>query len=41
MLIIWKLPKRIAGRAKCPRGPHVASVFETVEAPSGERQIGD
>jgi len=23
MLIIRKLPKSIAGRTKCPRGPHV------------------
>jgi len=24
ILIIWKFPKTIAGRTKCPRGPHEA-----------------
>jgi len=28
MLIIWKFPESIAGRTKCPRGPHVAHMFK-------------
>ena len=30
MLIVWKFPKHIAGRIKCPRRPHAARVFENL-----------
>jgi len=38
MLIAWKVPKRIADRTKCPRGPHAARVFETTGSDSSASQ---
>jgi len=34
-----KIPKLIAGRTKCSRGPHAARVFDTLVYPLLEKQL--